>query len=220
MRVLEGAIFDMDGVLLDNVDFHIEAFRLFGEEKGAVLSRQDVHAVIGRKNCDMLKILLKRSLSDPEVDRFAARKEEIYRDLIRPVLSQQVVPGLPVLLDQLTVEGIPLALATSGPVENVDLVLDGLSLRGYFRAIVTGRDVSHGKPDPECFLLAASQLGHQPSSCVVFEDSVSGVRAALNAGCKCVAVTTTHCPSELEEVSPNLIVEDFRFLEPGKLRQL
>lgn len=218
--MLEGAIFDMDGVLLDNADFHVEAFRVFGREQGVELSREAVFSVFGQKNRDMLRALLRRELSEGEIDRFAARKEEIYRELIRPVLRERVVPGLFELLGLLDSTGTYLALATSGPIENVDLVLDGLDLRKYFSAIVTGRDVRRGKPDPECFLLAAGRLGLDPAGCVVFEDSVSGVRAALSAGCICVAIATTHPRQHLQVVRPNVVVEDFRGFGPEQLSTL
>jgi len=207
--MIQGAIFDMDGVLVDNLEFHLEAFQKFGREQGRNLTRGSIQAVFGRKNEDMLKILLGRELNREESDRFADRKEEIYRELIAPHLPDHVVPGLFDFLRELSESGIAAALATSGPMENVDLVLDRLEIRPYFRAVITGNQVSRGKPHPEAFLLAASRLGQAPESCVVFEDSISGIRAALNGGCFCVALSTTHPVSEIEPENPHLIIADF-----------
>ncbi|MFZ0429197.1 MAG: HAD family phosphatase [Acidobacteriota bacterium] len=218
--MIEGAIFDMDGVLVDNVSEHMQAFRLFGEEQGRTVSDDDIYAAFGQKNDAMLQSILGRTLSPEEVDRYGRRKEAIYRDLIRPSLRSKAVAGLSGLLANLQSAGIRMAVATSGPVENADLVLEGLELRSYFQAVVTGEQVTRGKPDPEAFLLAARRLGLPPAACVVFEDSPSGVRAALRAGCRCVALTTTHDRKRLCELGPQLIVDDFTELDLATLQSL
>jgi beta-phosphoglucomutase family hydrolase len=218
--MMEGAIFDMDGVLLDNVDYHVEAFRILGEEVGVRLTRGDVNAVMGQKNPDMLKALLRRPLSDQDVRRFSARKEELYRELVAPRLQASRLRGLTSFLDILRSAGRQIGLATSGPVENVDFVLDRLAIRRYFAAAVHGDEVAHGKPEPDCFLLAAERLGLSPLRCTVFEDTVSGIKAALRAGCKCVALSTTHRLPELEQAGPDLIVDDFEGLDLGQLDAL
>lgn len=218
--MIKGVIFDMDGVLLDNVEYHLEAFRLFGEEQGKSLTREDVQAVFGRKNWDMLEALLGRSLDREEAERLADRKEELYRQLISGKLEEATVDGLQEFLGCLAEEGFPMAVATSGPIENVDMVFDGLGIRARFKAVVTGDEVRKGKPHPEAFLTAAAMLDVLPSECAVFEDSVSGIQAALSAGSKCVAVSTTHEEGELNRLAPHLIIRDFRGLHPDRLQEL
>lgn len=218
--MIKGVIFDMDGVLVNNLDFHLQAFKLFGKEMGLILTSGQIQEVFGRKNSDMLQALLARDLSGEEIRRFEARKEEIYRDLIGPRLQQRAVIGLLEFADGLRREGFKIALATSGPIENVNMVLDELALRAHFDSIVTGDQVERGKPHPEAFLLAASELNLHPSECVVFEDSFSGVEAALRAGCKCVALATTHTEDELESVSPDLIIATFREITVDGLQDL
>jgi beta-phosphoglucomutase len=210
--MIQGAIFDMDGVLLDNLHFHVEAFRRVGEEEGRSLRPDEVSAVFGRKTDEMFETLLGRSLSPAEADRLDRRKEAVYREMMRPHLEECVVGGLEAFLATLRERAIPVALATSGPVENVDMVLDGLRLRPHFSAVVTAAEVRRGKPDPEVFLKAAAGLGLLPERCVVFEDSPSGIVAALRAGCRCVALATTLSPVELEKLSPHRIVPDFSAL--------
>jgi len=218
--MMQGAIFDMDGVLLDNVQFHLEAFRRFGEEQGRNLTREDVYGVFGRKNEDMFPALLGRDLSADEVTRFEERKESIYRDLIRPTLASHLVPGLLTLLGELRSSSKKMAVATSGPPENVEMVLAELGLGEYFSAVITSRQVKLGKPHPEAFLKAAEALGLPASATVVFEDSLSGVKAALAAGSKCVALTTTHDRAELEALAPDRIVSDFTGLNLRELAAL
>ena len=218
--MIQGVIFDMDGVLLDNLDFHLRAFKLFGEEHDRVLTNEQIQAVFGRKNADMLQALLESELSEGEIRRYETRKEELYRDLIRPHLREQVVGGLMEFLGTLRRKGFRIALATSGPIDNVNMVLEELGLRDYFSFVVTGDQVVHGKPHPEAFLLAAEGLGLAPSSCVVFEDSFSGVEAAVRAGCRCVALATTHSVEELEQVSPHRIIRTFDEIEVSDIQGL
>ncbi len=218
--MIKGVIFDMDGVLLDNVEYHLEAFRLFGEEQGKSLTREDIQSVFGRKNWDMLEALLKRRLEKEEADRLADRKEELYRQLIHSEMQEAVVNGLPEFLESLEKEGLPMAVATSGPIENVDMVFDGLGIRSRFSAVVTGDQVQHGKPHPEAFLTAAELLNLPPEDCVVFEDSISGIKAALSAGSKCVAVATTHDEDEINTLSPHLVILDFQGFSPDRLQEL
>lgn len=220
MPLIQGAVFDMDGVLVDNLDFHLQAFKRFGKEQNRNLTTEQIQSVFGQKNSDMLQALLERNLSDEEISRYENRKEELYRQLIRPRLRERVVAGLFEWVRELQAEGISLGLATSGPMDNVSMVLDDLDLRRYFDVIITGEQVSRGKPDPETFLLAAQGLKLEPASCVVFEDSFAGVTAALNAGCKCVALATTHTRMELIEVAPHLIVTNFQSLCIADLQDL
>jgi beta-phosphoglucomutase family hydrolase len=220
-RVIKAAIFDMDGVLIDNVEYHLEAFVKFGAEQGRNLTEADIRSVFGRKNSDMLQVLLQRRLTTEEINRFAIRKEELYRELIAPDFQQRVVPGLLEFFNLLRQEEeFGIALATSGPIDNVEFVLSELGLQEGFDAIITGDQVTHGKPHPEAFLLAAERLDREAQECVVFEDSVSGLQAALNAGCKCIALETTHPREELEPIGPHQIIRDFRGLRPRDLQGL
>lgn len=218
--MIRGAIFDMDGVLLDNLDFHLQAFKLFGEEQGRALTNNQIQAVFGRKNSDMLRALLEQELTEEEIERHESRKEELYRELIRPQLQERVVCGLLEFVRALRCGRFGIALATSGPLDNVEMVMEELGLKSDFDFIVTGDQVKQGKPHPEAFIRAAKGLNLTPSECVVFEDSFSGVEAALKAMCKCVALATTHTEDELEAVSPHRIINSFREIEVGDLQQL
>ncbi len=214
--MIEGAIFDMDGVLVDNARYHIRAWQLLGKELGKSLTDEQVRSVFGQRNSEMLAALIGSSLSREQILEYGERKEAIYRELMAPALVP--VPGLMELLSELRNEGFKMAVGTSGPEGNVNLVMAGLKLRPWFDVVLTGADVSRGKPDPDIFLLAAHRLELEPSQCVVFEDSPVGIEAARRAGSPCVALATTHSPEELRPLSTYRVIPDFRGLRTADLR--
>jgi beta-phosphoglucomutase-like phosphatase (HAD superfamily) len=112
------------------------------------------------------------------------------------------------LIQELAVQGFAIGLGSSGPPENIESILGALGIRDYFGAVVSGRDVERGKPEPDVFLKAARKLGVEPGRCLVIEDVPAGVRAAHRAGMVCVALTTTHDDEALAEAER--VVDDLR----------
>ncbi len=215
--MIRGAIFDMDGVLVDNNRHHLAAWKALGREMGRDFSDADILRLFGQRNREILNALLDRVPSDDELLRYGPRKEELYREIMRPELVS--VPGLGEFLADLRANSIRMAVATSGPQENLEFVLEGLEINRFFDVLVTGPEVPRSKPYPDIFLRAAERLGFPPADCVVFEDSAPGIQAALNAGCPCVALATTHNAAELEAYGPSLIVADFRGLRLDDLNR-
>ena len=127
------------------------------------------------------------------------------------------MPGAIELIRLLKEHGVKLAIASSAPLENIQLVLSGLGIDDCFDTIVWGREVTEGKPSPQVFLLAARKLGVQPQECVVVEDAVAGVAAAKKAGMKCVAVTNTHHEVSLREA--DLIVDTLEVVGVNDLEE-
>ncbi len=215
--MIEGAIFDMDGVLVDNLAYHVRAWQQLGRELGRSLTEDEIRAVFGQRNREMIGRLLGPGLREEDIPRLTERKEQIYRDGI--ALELQPVAGLGDFLQGLRGAAIRCAVASSGPPANVDFVLDKLAIRSFFAAVVTGADVTRSKPDPEIFLLAARRLGLPPDRCVVFEDSAAGIEGARRAGCLCIALATTHSPEELSAHQVARIVADFTTLNPDELKK-
>ncbi len=216
--MIEGAIFDMDGVLVDNARYHIRAWQQLGRELGKELAATDIRTVFGQRNREMLSALIGHPFSEEDSGSLAHRKEQIYRDLIAPEITP--VPGLLQFLADLKEHGFTAAVATSGPRENVELVLKSLGLESYWKAVLTGADVSRSKPAPDIFLLAARRLELPASRCVVFEDSTAGIEAAASAGCCCIALSTTHTPEELKSCPALRIVPDFTPLRAIDIRSI
>lgn len=189
-------IFDLDGTLVDNMPVHAEAFSRFMRELGLPgLSPEQRRRLDGKRNRDIFPELLGRSLEPAELRAFAARKEALYRELSRGRLVP--LPGLLRLLDRLDDQGIPRALATSAPRENVPHTLGELGVLERFPVVVRADQVPRGKPHPDVFLEAARRMHTPPETCLVFEDTPAGIRGARAAGMSCVAVATSFPASRL-----------------------
>ncbi len=212
-----GVIFDMDGVLVDSTEAHYVAWCGLGEEIGMTCTRGIFESTFGMHNRQIIPLWLERELSDEELDRFSHRKEEIYRELAPSSIA--ALPGARELIRALAEESdFALAVGSSAPRANVDLVLEILGAADSFTAFSTGDEVRRGKPDPEVFLLAARKLGLPPGRCVVIEDAPQGVKAGIAAGAKVVAVTSTKPAAELREA--HLVVDSLAELDPERLRGL
>lgn len=204
-------LFDLDGVIVDNMAFHERAWRRFFSERGVDMDHDEFfRQTSGMPTRDVLAHFFKRPVPADEAARCAAFKEGLYRELYRP--HARPAAGLPEFLAQAEAAGVALGVGTGSLPENVDFILDGLGLRKHFPAVVGGGEVSRGKPDPETFLLLARRLGVAPADCVVFEDALLGERAARAAGMGLVAVTTSHAAAEFS--GPDLCITDFRGLHP------
>jgi beta-phosphoglucomutase len=210
------ALFDLDGTIVDNMSFHAEAWVRFAAARGAVVTADEVikkHG--GKKSAEVLSAILGRTLSDAEVAGLAEEKESAYRALYAARLSP--VHGVVPFLDALARRGVACGIASAAPKQNRDLVLDGLRLRGSFQTVVGPEHVAKGKPAPDLFLAAARNLNVEPSACVVFEDAVNGVLAGIAAGCRVVAITTTHDAEELRRAGAHVVAENFSVLEVDTL---
>ena len=215
-RHLAGVVFDIDGTLLDNMPFHIEAFEAFTAAHGLPpLTLEMRKWMDGRRNSDIFPRLFERPLSEAEVAELSHQKESAYRQLSAGRLEP--LSGLLRLLDGLDATHVPVALATSAPRENVEHTLRELDLASRLTVIARSDEVAHGKPEPDVFLEAARKLGVNAKDCVAFEDAPMGVVAAARAGMTVVAVTTSYPADVLSTTDPPaaLVVTHFDELLDG-----
>jgi beta-phosphoglucomutase len=190
-----GVIFDLDGVLVDSGWAHRQAWCDLAEREGFRMSDEFFTVTFGMQNYQIFPMLAGRDLSCGQIDRMADWKEQRYRELIAEKLA--LPPGGARLLDELRDAGFLLAIGTSAPRANLDLVLERLALHRYFTACVTKEDVANGKPAPDTFLAAAQKLSLPSRRCVVVEDAVQGVEAGKAAGMPVIALTTTRARAAL-----------------------
>jgi beta-phosphoglucomutase len=196
-------LWDLDGVIVNSMDFHYQAYREVLTPRGRELSRDEyLQNMIGLRNYVILRRVL-GDLSDEEVQALADQKEEAFRRLIRG--NVHALPGADGLVRQANAAGLRQAIVSSTPCANIEVMLQSLGLWDLFDAIIGEEDAKRGKPDPEAFLLAAERLGVPPAECVVIEDAPEGIAAGTKAGMRCIGVTTTRPPDRLQEA--DLVVE-------------
>lgn len=211
-----GFIFDMDGTLVDNMRFHGEAWQQMLAENGI---ETDAHTFLiktaGKTNREIIPNFFKDA-SDEKLLELGNRKEELYRAFFLP--ERKAIKGAIEFLEESKKLGIKMAVATAAPVANMEFILDGLDLRRFFDAITTAADVSHGKPNPEGFLVSAKKLGVEPDNCLVFEDALNGFEAAHRAGMKSVGIATVNSIETILNL-PDVIEakNDFTELKPAEL---
>ena len=196
---------------MDNHRYHLEAWLSFFEKHDISMSEAEYkEKVNGRVMHTVLPQLLNRELSFEEIRTLGEQKETAYREAYRANIKP--TPGLVAFLEELQQNDVPHAIATSAPPANVNFTLDNTGLRTYFPVIVDDTMVTHGKPDPEVYLLSAEQLKMPPAQCIVFEDAMLGIQAGKNAGMYVVGVATTHTREELEETEADYVVDNFEGL--------
>lgn len=209
-------LFDLDGVVVDNMRFHEDAWREFFARRGVAMDRDDFFRnTSGMPTRDVLAYFFKRPVTPDEASALGSIKEAIYREVYRPKLAP--APGFVEFVDAARAAGVAIGLGTGSLPENVSFVIDTLNLRCRFDAIVGAVDVKNGKPHPETFLALAGRLGVPAKDCVVFEDSLLGEKAARAAGMRLVAITTSHAACEFDR--PDLAVPDFVGLLPANLAE-
>src|SRR5574340_293256 len=186
----EAILFDMDGVLVDTYHAHYRSWLVMAKAEGLSFSEAEFAPTFGRTSREIIATFWGRGrYSDEEVAALDQKKEAAFREIIRREFP--AMPGVHRLLGELHDAGFALAVGSSGPPENVDLVLEKLGTRHLFGAVVTGMDVTRGKPDPQVFLIAAERLGVAPRWCAVIEDAAPGIAAAQAAGMASVGLTST-----------------------------
>jgi len=205
--MFEAAIFDWDGTLADTRHSIVVSFHRALKEHGLDVSTTYIERRIGIGASDTFRDILSsqnRVVDEQLVKRLVARKSEVQVELANKV---QLFPGAIELLASLQTE-LHVALASMNNQNVIGHLLKIKGLTNCFEVITTGDLVSRSKPDPEIFLKTAKALNIIPQRCVVFEDSIFGVKAAKSAGMNCVAVSTgVYNVNELQKEKPDLVVK-------------
>lgn len=202
MTAASAVLWDLDGVLVDSTRHHYEAYRRLLAECGRGLTFDEFRNLIGLRNETILRRLL-GELPPEEVERLSRRKEDLFRERIAG--NVEALPGAVGLVRRLREEGVLMAIVSSTPRANIDLILGSLGLADAFSAVVGAEDARRGKPDPEGFLVAAERVGVAPAGCVVLEDAPEGIAGAKAAGMRCIGVATTRPAERLSQA--DLVVE-------------
>jgi alpha,alpha-trehalose phosphorylase len=213
------ALFDLDGVIAFTDRYHYLAWKRLADEEGWRFGEQVNHQLRGVPRMASLEVILRHNnlvIDEEEKRSLAGRKNVYYVDFLCSINKTDLYPGAIDLLVKLKAEGAKLGLCSSS--QNAGMVLDALDLRKYFDAVVTGNDVTRPKPDPQIFQMCAKKLNLPAHHCIVFEDAVSGIEAALAARMKAVGVgTVQNLPNAPEHVTDYAEIDVGFLLDTGRV---
>lgn len=212
--MIQGVIFDLDGVIVSTDEFHFQAWQQLAREENIPFSREDNEQLKGVSRMESLEIILRqspKSFAAQAKEQMAERKNSYYRELLQKLSPADVLPGVLSFLETLRSRKVQAAIGSSS--KNAVPILQAIGLSDAFAAVADGTKIKNSKPHPEVFLLAASLLSLPPRSCLVVEDAEAGVEAGLAAGMKVLAVGSasalpkaTYRAADLSQISPEQVL--------------
>ncbi|MGD0341570.1 MAG: beta-phosphoglucomutase [Bacteroidales bacterium] len=213
---LKACIFDLDGVIVDTAKYHYLAWKRLADQLKINFTEKDNERLKGVSRMASLNIILEIGNMHPDEktkEKYAALKNEWYIDYISKMKPDEILPGSIEFISELRRSGIKVGLGSAS--RNTPLILERVGIKDLFDAVADGNVVHKAKPDPEVFLTAAKMLNTDPQFCVVFEDAVAGVEAALNAGMICVGIGSEKILAKAHFVVPGLAMMNI-----GKLKEI
>ena len=187
---IRAVIFDLDGVLCHTDEYHYQAWRILAQRIGLPFDRKINSRLRGISRMDSLNIILGEKAgcyTAEEKRQLAEEKNQIYRKMLRQMTPQDLSREVKETLNALRAKGIKQAVGSSS--RNTGFILERLGLADFFDAVADGTEITHSKPDPEVFLLAAKKLEIPPSQALVVEDAAAGIKAARAGGFHSAAVS-------------------------------
>lgn len=187
--MIQGVIFDLDGVIVSTDEHHFAAWKQLADELGIPFTREDNERLRGVSRGESLEIVLEKStrkFSESEKAEFLQTKNDMYKSKLSDLSDKDILEGVLAVMNVLKENGNPIAIGSSS--KNTPIILKQIGLSDAFDAIVDGNHIQKSKPDPEVFLKAAAAIGLAPENCLVVEDADAGVVAGLAAGMEVLAV--------------------------------
>jgi beta-phosphoglucomutase len=213
---IKACIFDLDGVIVDTAKYHYLAWKRLADQLGIKFNEDINERLKGVSRIESLEIILELSIisfTSEQKEEFAARKNKWYVEYITRMTPAEILPGSFEFISEIKKANIKIAIGSAS--KNTPMILERVGLNALFDAVADGNIVKKAKPDPEVFVKAAEMLNVNNDECVVFEDAAAGVKAALNAGMKCVGIGSQKILSEA-----HLIVSGLDKMNMEKLNSL
>jgi beta-phosphoglucomutase len=198
-------IFDLDGVIVDTARYHFLAWKRLTDQLGIHFTEEDNERLKGVSRMASLEIILgigNRKVNERQKLEYATLKNSWYIDYISKMTPNEVLPGCLTFIEELKNANVRVAIGSAS--KNTPMILEKIGIRDLFDAVADGNIVREAKPNPEVFIKAAEMVGIKPGKCVVFEDAVAGVQAALNAGMMCIGVGSPEILRKAHFVVPGL----------------
>jgi beta-phosphoglucomutase len=186
---IRACIFDLDGVIVDTAKYHFLAWKRLADQLGINFTEKDNERLKGVSRMASLEIILglgNKIIDQDKKNELASLKNLWYNDYIRKMTPEEILPGSLDFVKELKKANIRVAVGSAS--KNTPVILDRVGISKLFDAVADGNNVEKAKPDPEVFLKASEMLGIEPEECIVFEDALAGVQAALNAGMICIGI--------------------------------
>lgn len=187
--LIDACIFDLDGVIVDTARYHFLAWKKLADQLGINFTGKDNERLKGVSRLESLDIILdigKRKAGSVRKAAYAKLKNKWYVGYINKMTPDEILPGSLDFINELKNAGIRVAIGSAS--KNTPLILEKTGMKELFDAVADGNIVTRAKPDPEVFIKAANLLETKPENCIVFEDAIAGVQAAINAGMACIGV--------------------------------
>jgi beta-phosphoglucomutase len=216
MSTIKACIFDLDGVIVDTAVYHYKAWKRLANQLGFDFTEEDNEKLKGVSRVRSLELILQWggvTKTKAEQEELATQKNEWYVDMISHMTPSEILPGAKEFVESCRAAGLKTALGSAS--KNSMTILNKIGMAGLFDVVIDGNKVSKPKPDPEVFLKGAEALNVAPSACVVFEDAIAGVEAAINGGMKVVGIGS---PKVLEQA--DLVVSGLDKMSLEKLREI
>ena len=211
---ITACIFDLDGVIVDTARYHFLAWKRLTDQLGILFTEEDNERLKGVSRMASLEIILEignRRLDENRKQEYATLKNNWYIEYIKKMTPDEILPWCLPFIKELRNANFRIAIGSAS--KNTPMILEMVGIQGLFDAVADGNTISKAKPDPEVFLKAAEMIGVKPGNCVVFEDAVAGVQAALNAGMLCIGIGS---PKILTEA--HFVVSGLSEMNLAKLR--
>lgn len=185
----EAIIFDLDGVICHTDNFHFKAWKALADKLGIYFDETINNRLRGVSRMESMEIILEKyegTMCQEEKVHYTTLKNELYKELLKEMSLEDLSEEVKKTLIDLRKMGLKLAIGSSS--KNARFILERIGLLDFFDAISDGNNITRSKPDPEVFLMAADYIGVLPKKCLVVEDAVAGLEAALAAGMDCAAI--------------------------------
>jgi beta-phosphoglucomutase len=216
MTTIKACIFDLDGVIVDTAIYHYKAWKRLANSLGFDFTEEQNEQLKGVSRVRSLELILGWggiSKTPAEQEALATQKNTWYVDMISHMTPAEILPGAKEFVETCRQAGIKTALGSAS--KNSMMILEKIDMVNLFDAVIDGNKVSKAKPDPEVFLKGAEAVGVSPAQCVVFEDAIAGIEAAIAGGMKSVGIGS---PAVLGKA--NLVVSGLDKMSLEKLKEL
>ncbi|TNE60473.1 MAG: beta-phosphoglucomutase [Alphaproteobacteria bacterium] len=185
----QACIFDLDGVITDTAHYHYLAWKRLAEGLGIPFDEEDNHQLKGVGRMESLAYILDKSdrvFDQAERELLAAKKNDDYKQLIRSISADDLLPGIMLAFDWLDTRGLKIGLASAS--KNAGEVIRSLGIEGRFHYVADAALIPRGKPAPDIFLDVANAFGIAPEQCIGVEDAAAGVTAIKAAGMTAIGI--------------------------------